>query len=178
MKLIQEEIHGEENQTNGYSELTDDHHFSSGGFLSKNSNNENLYSKFLGGIVWIPCWLLLTVRKFIAPTITEARPADTQDLANLKKLTIKCWWEVRSSKLSSVSFGLILISYLELKNIKGPIPQRCRVRKRFIQINRGLMLLPFLRSFRVCSQLVLNWSDLRKRVMWRLESNGMVLASM
>ena len=42
MKLIQEEIHGEENQTNGYSELTDDHHFSSGSFLSKNSNNENL----------------------------------------------------------------------------------------------------------------------------------------
>ena len=39
---------------------------------------------------------ILTVRKLIAPTITDARPADTQDLANLKNLTIKCWLEVQS----------------------------------------------------------------------------------
>ena len=54
-----------------------------------------------------------------------------------------------------VSFLVIKMFYLELKNIKGPMPQRCRARKRFIQINKGLKLLPFFRSFTVCSQLVL-----------------------
>ena len=42
MKLIEGEIQRRENQTNGYPELTDDDHFSSGNFLSKYSNNEKV----------------------------------------------------------------------------------------------------------------------------------------